>query len=92
MSSDKKQSPSLLDLMVALYEREQAEELSALQFDAAIICLEHGVEMTDLLEYPIDDYLELYKLPVKPTIAPPPGWDKVYYGEAAFPKEEILDE
>jgi hypothetical protein len=92
MSSEKKQSPSLLDLMVALYEREQVEELSALQFDAAVICLEHDVEMTDLLEYPVDDYLKLYTPPVKPTIAPPLGWDKVYYGEAAFPKEEKQSE
>ena len=78
--------------MVALYEREQVEELSALQFDAAIICLEHDVEIEDLLEYSVEDYLKLYKLPETPTIAPPMGWDKVYYGEAAFPKEENSNE
>ncbi len=92
MHSENKQAPNLLDLMVALYERERVEELSALQLDAAMICLEHGVEIEDLLEYPIENYLKLYTPPVKPTIAPPVGWDKVYYGEAAFPKEEKLDE
>ena len=78
--------------MVALYEREQVEELSALQFDAAVICLEHDVEIEDLLEYPIDDYLKLYTPPVKPTIVLPLGWNKAYYGEAAFPKEENSNE
>lgn len=77
----------LVDIIEALLLRERDEEALDIQMEAVMVALTNGVDVESLLLMPVDEYIEKYKPAPRLTIKTPIGFDKVYYGEAAFTEE-----
>lgn len=76
--------PKLVDVIEALLLRERDDEALDIQMEAVMIALTHDVDVETLLLMPVDEYVEKYKPAPRLTIKPPMGFDRVYYGNAAF--------
>ena len=81
--------PRVIDVIAALIERERDEEASQYQVDAAMLALFHDLTVEEVLYKTIDEYIELFTVE-RLTIPEKRGYDKVFYGEAAFKKERLL--
>jgi len=81
--------PRVIDVIAALIERERDEDAAQYQMDAAMLALFHDLTVEEVLYKTIDEYVELFTVE-RLTIPEKRGYDKVFYGEAAFTKEKIL--
>jgi len=88
-TADMKPQPRVIDVIAALIERERDEEASQYQVDAAMLALFHNLTVEDVLYKTIDEYVELFTVE-RLTIPEKRGYNKVYYGEAAFKKERLI--
>jgi len=86
---NEKPQPRVIDIIAALIERERDEEASQYQVDAAMLALFHDLTVEEVLYKTIDEYIELFTVE-RLTIPEKRGYDKVFYGEAAFKKERLL--
>jgi len=68
-------------------ERGRDDEAIDIMTTTAITAIIHDVDVETLLLLPVDEYAEKYRSPPRLTIPEPRGWDKVYYGNAAFEEE-----
>jgi len=85
--TEPKASPNLLEVIEALLVRGRDEEAWDIQVNAAYTAIIYNIEDVEtLLNMPVDEYAEKYAEPPRLTIPQPLGWDKVYYGDAAFEK------
>ena len=81
-------SLKVIDVLGALLERERVEEAVDIQLDAVCLAVEHDLEILDVLELSVDEFVKLYEPPKRVTLPAVPGWDRVIYGEAAFKERE----
>jgi len=75
----------LIDVLGALIERDRVEEAVDIQLDAVCLAVERDLDIMDVLELSIVDFVKLYELPPVPRLPVVRGrWDRVVYGNAAF--------
>ena len=75
----------LLDVLTALIDRDRVEEAVDIQLDAICLAVEHDLDVLDVLELSVDDFVKLYELQKRVVLPVVRGqWDRVIYGEAAF--------
>ena len=83
-----KQSLRLIDVLSSLLDRDRVDEAVDIQVDAIFLAVEHDLDVLDILEMTIDEYVKLYEPPKRVVLPKVRGrWDKVIYGEAAFREE-----
>ena len=74
-----------VDVIAGLLNRERIDDAVEIQLDAITLALEWDMEILDVLELPVDDFIKLYTTPEQFTYPTVRGqWDTVIYGEAAF--------
>lgn len=89
--TDPKSSLRLVDVVIALLQRERIEEAIEHQFEAVMLSVEHNLSVEDIMKMSVDEMTKLYVVlqqPQVPSIPPVLGWDRVWYGEAAFKEDE----
>lgn len=79
----------IIDVVAALLERGRVDEAIDYQFEVVYLALIHGLDVEHVLELSVDEYVKLYTVK-RLTVPEKRGWDKVYYGEAAFKEERVL--
>jgi len=80
------QNISVLELLAALIERGQDDDAFNIQYELVLAAIRADCEPELLLMLPVDEYIEKHSPPPQLTIPEPRGWDRVYYGNAAFSK------
>lgn len=86
---DAKPQPRIIDIIATLHLNGRDEEAFTYERDAALLAIYHDLSVEEVLLRSVDDYIELFTVEVL-TVPEKRGYDKVYYGEAAFKKEKIL--
>jgi len=91
-------SVKLVDVVVSLMRRDRLKEAVDWVMEAMFLGMTHGVEAEAMLRMPADRVIALLNRPPpeaegeKPFVPVPlphlAGWNRVYYGEAAFRDEE----
>ena len=79
-----RESLRLLDVVVNLLKRDRVEDAIGLQLDAISLAAINELEIKDVMRMPIKDVVALSSPQQIPYIPQVEGWDKVWYGEAAF--------
>ena len=83
-SSKPNLSLRLLDVVVNLLKRDRVEEAIGLQLDAVSLAAMNGLEIKDVMRMPIKDMVALSTPQRVPYVPQVEGYDKIWYGEAAF--------
>lgn len=91
MEQERSHSDYILRDIIEAFSEEDSKEAEELRIDASILSFIYDVDYENVLDMTWGEYLELYTVPEHPTVAAPRGWDKVWYGEAAF-KEVAMTE
>lgn len=74
----------LIEVLTALINHDRVEEAVDIQLDAISLAVMRDLDIMNVLELSVDDFVKLYEPVETPSIPPIRGWDHVIYGEAAF--------
>lgn len=80
-----------MDVIVALLQRDRIDEALDLQLEAMMFAMEYDLETEDAMRMRVDDMVAKSTSPQPqqaPYIPQVLGWDRVYYGPAAFKEDE----